>query len=302
MNILITGGSGLFAVNSAIELRGVHKITLGLHKKNINLKGIDAEFIDFQTADSISSLFEKVRPDVVIHAAGITSVELCETNPKAAHHVNVELAIKIAEACKSFNVKLVYISTDHLFSGNMPLVDELQAHDPKNVYAKTKSEAESTILKVDGSAIAVRTNFYGWGTTYRKSFSDFIINELRNKRTISLFKDVYYTPILIFSLINTIMTLIELDAKGIFNVVSNRRLSKYEFGIKLANKFNLDTSLIEKGRLNDNLKLVDRPHDMSLSNEKLKGIIDEGDFNIEDDLMKLYEQEKNNLVREIISL
>ncbi len=302
MNILITGGSGLFAVNSAIELRSAHKIILGLHKKNINLKGVDAESIDIGTATSISSLFKKVRPDVVIHAAGITDVEFCESNPKTAHSVNVELAVKIAQACKYFNIKLIYISTDHLFSGDTPFANEMMEHCPKNVYAKTKSDAELRVLEIDGSAIAVRTNFYGWGTTYRKSFSDKIINDLRNRRSISLFDDVHYTPILISTLINTIMKLVELNAEGVFNVVSNTRLSKYEFGIKLAKIFNLDFSLIEKGCLNDSIDLVNRPHDMSLSNEKLKQLINEDNFNIENDLKKLYEQEKNVLYKEVTRL
>jgi len=302
MNILITGGSGLFAVNSAIELREAHQITLGLHDRKIKLDGVNTEIIEFGTADSISSIFKAVKPDVVIHAAGMTSVELCESSPKTAYKVNVELAIAVSQACILSNIKLVYISTDHLFSGDMPFVNESQRHQPKNVYAKTKSEAESRVLEIDNNAISVRTNFYGWGTTYRKSFSDVIINELRNKRSISLFKDVYYTPILISSLINTIVKLTELDATGIFNVVSSTRLSKYEFGIKLAEKFNLDVSLIEQGCLNENINLVSRPYDMSLSNKKLKKSINNDEFNIDDDLIKLYEQEKNNVVREIISL
>lgn len=302
MKILITGGSGLFALNSAIELRNKHAVILGLHEKKIALKGVSVDFINYSTVRSIKDSFDKIKPDLVIHAAGITNIEYCETNPESAYKVNVLLTEKIATVCKALDIKMVFISTDHLFSGESSLYYESQEHNPLNVYAKTKSEAEAKVCNINAGAIIVRTNFYGWGTSYRRSFSDYIINEIVNKNFVFLFKDVFYTPILISTLINTMLHLVDKNVDGVFNIVSNESISKYEFGIKLANKFNLDTSLIQEDYLKDRDNLVKRPLDMSLSNKKITQIINRKNFNIEDDLNILLEQKSQQSFKEIINL
>jgi dTDP-4-dehydrorhamnose reductase len=86
-------------------------------------------------------------------------------------------------ACKEQSIKLVYISTDHLVSGVKPLVTEEEPVSPMNRYAQTKSEAENRVLAISKENLAIRTNFYGWGTSYRDSFSDFIISNLRKGKT-----------------------------------------------------------------------------------------------------------------------
>ena len=60
------------------------------------------------------------------------------------------------------------------------------------MYAATKVQAETRVLENYSKALIIRTNFYGWGTSYRKSFSDYIIESLRKKQLITLFDDVYY--------------------------------------------------------------------------------------------------------------
>ena len=50
----------------------------------------------------------------------------------------------------------------------------------KNIYAKTKYDGEKNILKVNSNALIIRTNFFGWGPSYKNSFSDFILNNLEN--------------------------------------------------------------------------------------------------------------------------
>ena len=66
-----------------------------------------------------------------------------------------------------------------------------------------------------------------------------VINHLRAGKKISLFKDIYYTPILVEPLVDTVHELVQRKASGIFNVVGDDRISKYDFGLKLAREFNL---------------------------------------------------------------
>ena len=204
--------------------------------------------------------------------------------------------------CAKLNIPMVYISTDHLFSGNESLVDEEFPVSPINVYAKTKVEAESYIQNTYPEALIIRTNFYAWGTSYRHSFSDMVINNLRAGKKISLFKDIYYTPILIDPLVHNVHELVQKGAKGIFNMVGDDRISKYDFGLKLAREFNLDNSLIKDGKIIDKPSLVNRPHDMSLSNKKVSNYLGKKMGGLDQHILKLKAQEANGLAQELQAL
>jgi dTDP-4-dehydrorhamnose reductase len=196
-DILITGGSGLLALNWALTIREKFNVTLGLHDRKINLKHTRSILLDLDSKEALTQALEALQPQLVIHAAGLTSIERCEANPTLAKYINVDLTKNLVMVCAKLNIPMVYISTDHLFSGSESLVDEDYSVSPVNIYAKTKAEAEACVLDFDEEALIIRTNFYGWGTSYRQSFSDMVINHLRAGIKISLLKDIYYTPMLI---------------------------------------------------------------------------------------------------------
>ena len=80
----------------------------------------------------------KVKADVVINCIGLTNVEECEENFELAFNTNVTISRNIAKACQSINIKLVHISTDHLFDGNSAFNHEEKLKVPINNYAKLK--------------------------------------------------------------------------------------------------------------------------------------------------------------------
>jgi dTDP-4-dehydrorhamnose reductase len=267
--VLITGGSGLLAVNWALSIRNNHEVTLLLHHKKISLSGVNTNIVSLNSLSECLSVLEKYQPDIVIHTAALANIEECESNPELAYKTNAELAKNIAIACDRQDIKLVHISTDHLFSGQQSLVAEDEPTSPINIYAKTKLQGENLVLENCKEALIVRTNFFGWGMEYRQSFSDFIITKLRKNEKIDLFNDIFFTPILIDELCQKVHALAELNAHGVFNIVGGTRLSKYEFGIKLAEGFGLQANLINSVSINRKLDLIARPKDMSLSNDKL---------------------------------
>ena len=95
-----------------------------------------------------------------------------------------------------------------------------------------------------------------------------MIDTLRAGKEITLFEDTFFTPILIEVAAQAAHDLIDLRATGIFHVVGDERISKHEFGIKIAKTFKLNSALIKPGLIADQPLLVQRPHDMSLSNKK----------------------------------
>ena len=300
--ILFTGSSGLLALNWALGIAGDFDVVLGLHEKKISVSGISTVSLNMENCEVFSLEVQNIRPDVVIHCAGLTSVEACEEDPELAHHINVDLSVNVAEACRNNNVQLVYISTDHLFSGDKPLVSEEEPPSPINIYGKTKFEAEKKILEVSADFLAIRTNFYGWGPTYRQSFSDMIIYKLRSGITVSLFNDFFYTPILIEELAQVVMELIAKKANGIFNVVGNERISKLDFGIRLAKYFRLDAGLIQTALFAQRKDLVKRPIDLSLSNKKVNAFLERNIGDIDKNIQRLYQQEQNGLAKVIRSV
>ena len=300
--VLITGGSGLLALNWALAIRNQYSVILGLHMRDLSVAGVQTRQIALESADELAREFDFLKPDLVIHTAGFTNVEECERKPDQAFQVNVNLAVNVAQACAKFGVPLVHISTDHLFAGDVSFVDETHKIAPKNVYGQTKVAAERQVLEAYSKALVIRTNFYGWGPKYRSSFSDVIIKALRSEKELTLFNDTFYTPILIETAVRAIHELVEFEASGIFHVVGDERISKYEFGRKIAEEFKLDAGLIKLGFMAGQVSLAPRPHDMSLSNRKICSAIGRKLGGVSEHLARLHQQELSGLSQEIQNL
>lgn len=300
--ILITGGSGLLAVNWAVAVRSRFDVTLGLHQRSVSLALVRTAKINLESVDCLHAQMQEIVPDLVVHTAGLTSVERCESEPELARQVNVAAADNVAQACARLGVALVHVSTDHLFSGNQSMLDETAPVAPVNVYGRTKAEAEQRVIESCPSALVIRTNFYGWGTSYRRSFSDVVIDGLRSGAGVTLFKDVHYTPILARTLVDAVHDLVELKAAGVFNVVGDERVSKLDFGYRVAHEFGLDRELIAKGSFGAQRLLVQRPADMSLCNRKVCALLGRQLGDVGAGVSELHQQEINGLVQEIRQL
>lgn len=300
--VLITGGSGLLALNWALAIRDGMTAILGLHRRGVALGRVENHALDLESVEELVRSLEHIRPDIVIHTAGMTSVERCESEPQLARHINADLPENVAQACARTGVALAHISTDHLFSGAEMLVGETHPVSPVNTYGRTKALAEERVLDACPQALVIRTNFFGWGTGYRQSFSDVVLNGLRSGRKLTLFGDVFYTPILAEAVALAVHELIDRKAGGIFNVVSDDRISKYEFGKRLADQFGLDNRLIRQGQIADRASLVRRPLDMSLSNRKISDVLGHGLGGVVEHIARLHQQEQVGQARELKTL
>ncbi|MBL4766385.1 MAG: SDR family oxidoreductase [Rhodobacteraceae bacterium] len=273
--ILITGGSGLLALNWAAAVAETFDVVLLLHDRVVRPSFARTLFVDLSSPDGISRALDEMEPLLVVHAAGLTNVEACEKDPELATRTNVHIARDLAGACAARGTKMVSISTDHLFDGSTSFLDENAQVSPLNVYGRTKADGEKAALDANGSTVVVRTNFFCWGPRYRPSFSDMIIGNLRAGTEVSLFTDVFFTPILAQNLIDIVHRLVDRSAAGIFNIVGDERLSKFAFGKKVAAQFMLDDTLIRESQLSERTNLVQRPLDMSLSNAKVRNLLGE---------------------------
>ena len=268
-NVIITGGSGLLALNWAFFKKNDTQITLLLHKRKVSIEGVNSIFINLESEIAMYEFLSKKQQCIVIHCAAITNVDYCEKNSNAAFETNVLISKKLAKVCYKLDIKFVHISSDHLFSGLNLFSTEQSEISPLNVYGASKAKAEEVVLKNNPESLIIRTNFFGWGTSYRASFSDFLIIALRENKKISLFTDIFYTPIYAKNLIKFVHMLINSNYKGVFNIVGSERVSKYEFGKMIFNNFSGNMNLITKVQYEGQVNSIQRPSDMSLSNNKL---------------------------------
>ena len=300
--ILFTGGSGLLALNCAIHLRNDYDIYLGLHNRIISLEGVKTCKLNLENEEELELLLKRIKPDILVNTAGMTNVEECELNPEEAFKINSIIPGTLAKISKELGIYFIHISTDHLFDGTKSFVTELEPTCPLNIYGKSKDFGDIEVLKNNTEALIIRTNFFGWGTSYRKSFSDIIINTLRENKEIVLFNDIFYTPIIIQELVEFLKSLVIDNQFGIFNLTNSARITKYDFGLILAEKFRLNKNLIKKGSINDIKDLVIRPIDMSLSNQKALTITKYNLLSIQDQIEILIKQELSGVASELNNL
>ncbi|MBM3359091.1 MAG: SDR family oxidoreductase [Betaproteobacteria bacterium] len=271
--ILITGGSGLLALNWACCMRSEHEIHLAQHVRRINLRGVQVTSLALDSVETMSRQLARIRPDLVVHTAGMTSVDECERHPDMAHHANAILARNVAEVCARLGIRLIHISTDHLFDGKNGPYTEDAVPKPLNAYARTKLLAEQRVMKAHAGALVIRTNFFGWGHALRRSFSDWILYSLRDDQALTMFDDVFFTPILADRLADAAHRLADLGAKGVYNVAGEDRVSKYEFALRLARAFSLPEVLVQHGRIAASRLLAERPRDMSLDSTEARKLL-----------------------------
>lgn len=262
----------MLAINWAIQMRDLWDVHLLLHRRKITIPGVACHIVDISTADAAGHVINNLSPDLVVNSVALTDVDQCERDHNLATQCNVTVAANMALAAKSTSSKFIHISTDHLFDGTEPLRSETDQPAPVNHYGTTKWQAEKVVAELLADSLIVRTNFFGWGPSYRPSFSDWILCALENGQPVNMFTDAYYTPVYMPNLIEAVHGLYAAGESGVFNIVGGERLSKYQFGKRLCRVFGCNDTLVRPKLLSKMYKLVPRPFDMSLSNDKLLSI------------------------------
>ena len=273
MRIFFAGISGLLGLNASLQLRDEHQIAGCYHTHSVGVDGAQIFDIDVTRDEMLETILSDIRADLVINTIAMTNVEACEANPGLAYNLNVETARYIAGVAHKLGIKLVHISTDHLFDGKGSWKKEEDGTCPLNVYASTKLRAEEQVIQACPDALIIRTNFFGWGTSIRQSFSDWIIESLGNNRELTMFSDVFFTPIVSDELVNITMKLVESDAVGVFHVSGGERISKYAFALCLADVFEYPTDKIRPIAVDTFPFKAQRPKDMSLDCDKTSNIL-----------------------------
>lgn len=268
MKILVFGGTGFLGQKLIEKIKKKNTIFIYINKTKFkferNVKHAKIKKLDYK---NIEKFIRDHNIKLLLNLASLTSVELCEKFKRKSFKVHVVLPKILSKISNEKKIRIVHVSTDHLFSGKQTKpYDEISQPFPQNYYAKTKFLGEKEVKSTQDYMI-IRTNFFGLDKKNKNSFSDKIVNKLRNKNQISLWSNVYFSPLHIENLVYLIDFIVKRKIKGIFNFAS-QKISKYRLGILIANELNLNKSLIKKNLFDKN-KFVRRPLNMSLNNNKI---------------------------------
>ncbi len=267
---LVFGASGLLGHGVSAHLAATgRRVTAAVHRHTLAVPGIQEVSLDLLAGDDATGLPDATAADVILYAAGLTSVDRCEEDEQLALSLHAEMPARLATRAAALGRRFVYISTDHLWDGAHALVREDEPPRPINAYARTKAAGERMVAAADPSALILRTNFFGNGRPWRQSLSDWMLSRLRSGQTLNAFGDAFFTPIGIPLLTQLIDRAVAAGLQGIYHVCGGQRISKYEFALHLASWCGLPGDLVRRGRLADAGLLAPRPADMSLATDKI---------------------------------
>lgn len=299
MKLFISGISGLLGLNLALQCKDGWDVSGCYNRHPVSIPGVEAAPLDLVSLDATLQALGKIRPDIILHTVALTDVDTCEADPESAFQLNVLSTQNIATAAKSLGAKLVHISTDQVFDGTKAFYGEQDPALPINNYGHSKLRAEQSLLETMPQALIVRTNFYGWGPPHRRSFSDWILDGLEKGAELTLFADVFFSPILINQLQDPIISLAGAGASGVFHVAGSERISKYELGLQLAQKFGYSTANIRPISVDDFQFNARRPKDMSLDYGKAEAYLQSRLPTVEEGLEELHRLRSNNWPQEL---
>lgn len=276
MKILVTGANGFLGSYLIQQLseKGIQVIATGSGASrlpNENNKHFQYETMDFTDPFSVHDVFQKHKPEVVVHAGAMSKPDECELNQWQAYRTNVEGTINLllnAEEHKSF---FVFVSTDFIFDGIQGMYREDDLPSPVNFYGKTKLEAEAAVKEYEFDWAIVRTILvYGKPVTDKQNILTVVKEKLEKGEVYNVVDDQVRTPTYVEDLVAGIISVIERKTKGVYHISGDDVLTPYEMACKVADHCKLDKSLIKKVTANNFSQPAKRPPRTGLVNDKAK--------------------------------
>ena len=219
---------------------------------------------DLTVPRAVEEVLSEARPDVVIHTVGWVDVDACERNPDRAASINFRTLLNLRRLAVPLRFRIVYISTNDVFSGERGLYREADRPDPINVYSMTKAAAEAILRPCD---LILRAPLLSWHCNGKVSFVRWLVESLEGEDSPTLFTDQFTSPVTGTTLARLLMEDL-LEEKGILHIGTGRR-SRWEIGNALARGLGLPTGRIREGSLAGHRFLAPRPRDVSLDSGRL---------------------------------
>jgi dTDP-4-dehydrorhamnose reductase len=248
-SVLIIGANGLIGQHMARTLAPTCKVYAcgsesAFADSEITIEGY--RNLDITRRKEVKRIFASFHPDIIINAASLRNINLCEIEKTLCWDVNVRGVENIVEVSQEFNPLFIQISSVHVFNGKSGMYKESDIPEPVNYFGKSALSAEKRIQKSGLEYIIARTvSVYGNGIKIGQNFVSQIKDKLSQDRTIEALTDHKINPTVANELALAIFQLIEKEEYGIFHVAGSQSCSYYEFALEIARTFKLAAQKIQ---------------------------------------------------------
>jgi len=267
--MLVTGASGFLGWNLCVAARESHIVAGTVFSHRLTIAGVDLHSVDLRIENDTAAILDAVLPDVVIHTAGMSKPGACEAAKDDSYDTNVCAAAALAELCARKGIRLIYTSTDMVFDGMNPPYSETSTTSPTNTYGKHKLLAEERLLSACPGALVCRMPLmFGNPGPCAQTFIQPWLTALRSGQQLKLFTDEWRTNVSGAVAAGGLMLATDTESSGILNLGGVERISRYDFGLMLAEVFGLDASGILPVKQAEVKLSTPRPRDVSLDSSK----------------------------------
>ena len=183
-----------------------------------------------------------VQINTAILCAAITSIEHCRIEPEKSRHVNVQNTVALAEQLVNSGAFVIFLSTNAVFSGQIPFVKPTDLVDPQSEYGSQKAEAEDKLLKLGDKVAIVRFSkvissdmqlINGW------------INDLNAGKVIHPFSDMVMSPIPVTFAVSLLKEIALKQISGIIQVSANQDVTYADLALHICSKLGAHEQLIQ---------------------------------------------------------
>jgi dTDP-4-dehydrorhamnose reductase len=285
--ILVSGATGMLGMALVKELnKNSNNQIFCVSKSN----SVPFDFVKLISLEKIGELeFE-----AFFHCAAEVNVNLCEKDLNHAIQSNSEYAKMLFERVKAkYNF---FISTDSVYEGIKGDYKEIDEAKPINNYAMSKLKGEEVSMKTVENLYVIRTNIIGDNSKHKKSLFEWANKEIIFGNPINGFNNIYFNPLSVQHLSVILLKIIEEKVPfGIYNLGCDRKMSKYDFLLEVANLIEADPGLIKSVEFNPSSLDAQRPMNTTMDCSKIKQYIKYLDLSFQTtlELLKTSRNEKN---------
>ena len=228
--------------------------------------------LDITDRDAVEKTITELKPDVVVHCAAWTAVDLAEDDDKKAkvHAINADGTQNIADACKKIDAKMVYISTDYVFDGQgtTPWKPDCKDYAPLNVYGQTKLDGELAVSNTLEKYFIVRIAWV-FGVN-GKNFIKTMLNVGKTHDKLTVVSDQIGTPTYTLDLSRLLVDMIETDKYGYYHATNEGGyISWYDFTCEIFKQAGYDTEVVPVTTAEYGISKAARPFNSRLDKRKL---------------------------------
>lgn len=228
--------------------------------------------MDITDKAAVEAVISQVNPDVVVHCAAWTAVDMAEDddNVEKVRAINAGGTQNIADVCKKLDCKMVYISTDYVFDGQgtQPWEPDCKDYKPLNVYGQTKLEGELAVANTLKKYFIVRIAWvFGLNG---KNFIKTMVNLGKTHDTLRVVCDQIGTPTYTLDLAVLLVDMIETEKYGYYHATNEGGyISWYDFAREIFRQAGMNTQVIPVTTAEYGLSKAARPFNSRLDKSKL---------------------------------